>query len=48
MHSINITQVHDQDWYIATLTTLSGKIYNGYGKTKLEAIQDLKNNYNNN
>lgn len=41
MQSINITQVNDQNWYIATLIMLSGKIYQGFGRTKLEAIDDL-------
>lgn len=51
MHSINITEpynYHDdlQAWFIATLVMLTGKIYTGIGSSKLEAIDNLKAEFN--
>lgn len=44
MITINITSVRP-DWYIATLKE-NEKITQGFGKNKIDAVNDLIKNYN--
>lgn len=48
MDTINITQVHDMKWFIASMVMLTGKIYTGIGSTKIEAIDNLAKEFNKN
>jgi hypothetical protein len=46
MQSINITQVNGSNWYIAVLKTITGKSYIGFGTSKIDAIENLKIEFN--
>jgi hypothetical protein len=45
MDTINITEVRS-DWFVASMLMIGGKRYVGIGKTKVEAIESLKTEFN--